>query len=62
MSMKGLIMNAMGKKEEAYDLVREGLKRNLKSHISALLCLQAAACQCTAVLPHAYFAVLALVP
>jgi hypothetical protein len=31
--MKGLILNCMEKKEEAYDLVRKGLKADLKSHI-----------------------------
>ena len=33
LSMKGLIMNCMGKKEEAYELVKNGLKNDLKSHI-----------------------------
>ncbi len=33
-SMKGLILNCMEKKEEAYDLVRKGLKYNLQSHVS----------------------------
>ena len=32
-SMKGLSLNALGKKEEAYELVRKGLKQNLQSHI-----------------------------
>lgn len=33
LSMKGLILNCMGKKEEAYDYVRKGLRNNLKSHV-----------------------------
>ena len=33
-SMKGLILNCMDKKEEAYELVRKGLKHNLRSHVS----------------------------
>ena len=32
-AMKGLILNCMGRKEEAYDLVRKGLKNDLKSHV-----------------------------
>ena len=32
-SMKGLVLNAMNKKEEALELVRLGLRLNLKSHI-----------------------------
>ncbi|XP_022099558.1 N-alpha-acetyltransferase 15, NatA auxiliary subunit-like [Acanthaster planci] len=32
-SMKGLILNCLGKKEEAYDLVRRGLRNDLKSHV-----------------------------
>ena len=31
--MKGLLLNSLDKKEEAYKLGREGLKRNLKSHV-----------------------------
>ena len=39
--MKGLILNNMdGKKEEAYALVRLGLRNNLRSHVCALLCPQ----------------------
>lgn len=33
LSMKGLIMNSMGKKEEAYELVKQGLRYDVKSHI-----------------------------
>lgn len=33
LAMKGLIMNCLGKKEEAYDLVRRGLRNDLKSHV-----------------------------
>jgi hypothetical protein len=31
--MKGLLLNSLDKKEEAYELVRKGLKKDLKSHI-----------------------------
>ncbi|TWW55875.1 N-alpha-acetyltransferase 15 [Takifugu flavidus] len=31
--MKGLILNCLGKKEEAYELVRRGLRNDLKSHV-----------------------------
>ena len=31
--MKGLILNCMGRKEEAYDHVRRGLKNDIKSHV-----------------------------
>jgi len=31
--MKGLILNFQDKKEEAYELVRRGLKCDLKSHV-----------------------------
>jgi hypothetical protein len=33
LSMKGLTLNSMEKKEEAYELVRKGLKCDLKSHV-----------------------------
>lgn len=33
LSMKGLTLNCMSKKDEAYDLVRKGLKCDLKSHV-----------------------------
>uniref|UniRef100_A0A0D6R3U3 Uncharacterized protein n=1 Tax=Araucaria cunninghamii TaxID=56994 RepID=A0A0D6R3U3_ARACU len=33
MSMKGLILNCMDRKTEAYELVRLGLKNDLKSHV-----------------------------
>uniref|UniRef100_A0A8C2GBT2 N(alpha)-acetyltransferase 15, NatA auxiliary subunit n=1 Tax=Cyprinus carpio TaxID=7962 RepID=A0A8C2GBT2_CYPCA len=31
--MKGLTLNCLGRKEEAYDLVRRGLRNDLKSHV-----------------------------
>lgn len=31
--MKGLIMHSLGRKEEGYDLVRRGLRNDLKSHV-----------------------------
>jgi tetratricopeptide (TPR) repeat protein len=33
LAMKGLTLNCLVRKEEAYKLVREGLKHNLKSHV-----------------------------
>ncbi|XP_051982527.1 N-alpha-acetyltransferase 15, NatA auxiliary subunit-like isoform X2 [Xyrauchen texanus] len=33
LSMKGLTLNCLGKKEEAYELVRRGLRNDLKSHV-----------------------------
>ncbi|OQR95665.1 N-terminal acetyltransferase A complex subunit nat1 [Thraustotheca clavata] len=33
LAMKGLTLNCMGKKEEAYEFVRQGVKRDLKSHV-----------------------------
>lgn len=36
LAMKGLILNCLGKKEEAYDLVRRGLRNDLKSHVCIL--------------------------
>ena len=35
-AMKGLILNCMGRKEEAYEHVRRGLKNDLKSHVCIL--------------------------
>lgn len=35
--MKGLTLNCLGKKEEAYELVRRGLRNDLKSHVCILL-------------------------
>ena len=35
-AMKGLILNCMGRKEEAYEFVRKGLKNDLKSHVCIL--------------------------
>ena len=31
--MKGLILNSMGRKEEALDNIRNGIKNNITSHI-----------------------------
>ena len=36
-AMKGLILNCMGRKEEAYEFVRKGLKNDLKSHVCILM-------------------------
>ncbi|XP_071708803.1 N-terminal acetyltransferase A complex auxiliary subunit NAA15-like [Rutidosis leptorrhynchoides] len=33
LSMKGLTLNCMDRKQEAYELVRLGLKNDLKSHV-----------------------------
>uniref|UniRef100_K3WMA8 Uncharacterized protein n=1 Tax=Globisporangium ultimum (strain ATCC 200006 / CBS 805.95 / DAOM BR144) TaxID=431595 RepID=K3WMA8_GLOUD len=33
LAMKGLTLNCMGKKEEAYEFVRNGIKNDLKSHV-----------------------------
>jgi hypothetical protein len=33
LAMKGLTLNCLSRKEDAYRLVREGLKHNLKSHV-----------------------------
>ena len=33
LAMKGLIMNCLGRREEAYDLVKKGLKNDLRSHV-----------------------------
>ena len=33
LAMKGLVLNSTGKREEAYDFTRRGLKCNLKSHV-----------------------------
>lgn len=33
LAMKGLTLNCLGKKEEAYDHVRRGLRNDLKSHV-----------------------------
>jgi len=34
--MKGLTLNCLGRKEEAYEFVRRGLRNNLKSHVCIL--------------------------
>ena len=33
LAMKGLTLNCLGRKEEAYELVRKGLRNDLKSHV-----------------------------
>lgn len=33
MAMKGLILNCLGRKDEAYDFVNRGLRSDVKSHI-----------------------------
>ncbi|XP_030817727.1 N-alpha-acetyltransferase 16, NatA auxiliary subunit isoform X3 [Camarhynchus parvulus] len=33
LAMKGLTLNCLGKKEEAYEFVREGLRNDVKSHV-----------------------------
>ena len=33
LAMKGLILNCVGRKEEAYELVKRGLRNDLKSHV-----------------------------
>lgn len=33
LAMKGLTLNCLGRKEEAYDYVRRGLRNDLKSHV-----------------------------
>lgn len=33
LAMKGLLLNSLGKREEAYEYTRNGLKANLKSHV-----------------------------
>ncbi|XP_077135306.1 N-alpha-acetyltransferase 15, NatA auxiliary subunit isoform X1 [Ranitomeya variabilis] len=33
LAMKGLTLNCLGKKEDAYDLVRRGLRNDLRSHV-----------------------------
>lgn len=32
-AMKGAIMNSLGRKEEAYELVKQGVKNDIRSHI-----------------------------
>jgi len=38
LAMKGLTLNCLGRKEEAYEFVRRGLRNNLKSHV-CILCM-----------------------
>ena len=33
LAMKGLTLNCLGRKEEAYDFVRRGLRNDLRSHV-----------------------------
>lgn len=33
LAMKGLILNCLGRKEDAYNFVRQGLRNNLRSHV-----------------------------
>ena len=35
--MKGLTLNCLGRKEEAYDFVKRGLRNDLQSHVCILL-------------------------
>ena len=35
--MKGLTLNCLGRKEEAYEFVRKGLRNDLKSHVCILV-------------------------
>lgn len=37
LAMRGLTYNAMGRKEEAYEEVKRGLKNDIKSHICTFL-------------------------
>ena len=39
LAMKGLTLNYLGKKEEAYDYVRRGLRNDLRSHVCILFLL-----------------------
>lgn len=36
LAMKGLTLNCLGRKEEAYDFVRRGLRNDLTSHVCIL--------------------------
>jgi len=36
LAMKGLTLSCLGRKEEAYEFVRKGLKNNLRSHVCIL--------------------------
>ena len=36
LAMKGLTLNCLGRKEEAYDFVRRGLRNDLRSHVCIL--------------------------
>lgn len=37
LAMKGLTLNCLGRKEEAYEYVRKGLRNDLRSHVCILL-------------------------
>lgn len=38
--MKGLILNSVGKRDEAFENVRKGLKNDLTSHVCILVCIE----------------------
>lgn len=38
LAMKGLTLNCLGRKEEAYDYVKKGLRNDLMSHVCILDC------------------------
>jgi len=47
LAMKGLTLNCLGRKEEAYEFVRRGLRNNLKSHVCILVVtLSSVGCGC----------------
>lgn len=41
--MKGLILNCLGRKEEAFEFVKKGLRNDLTSHV-CILCLMVMLC------------------
>jgi len=45
LAMKGLTLNCLGRKEEAYEFVRRGLRNNLKSHV-CILCSLCVSSEC----------------
>lgn len=44
LAMKGLTLNCLGRKEEAYEFVRRGLRNDLKSHVCILCTLLISYC------------------
>lgn len=44
LAMKGLTLNCLGRKEEAYEFVRRGLRNDLKSHVCILCTLLSYKC------------------